>query len=264
MTSDDGLLDRSKCMQIFCRSSSGSFRPSKASASLHADGGSSLNFFAAFTTSAFGPYGPENTPSLIHRTFIFSRSALWAVLLHLPRISYKEPKSSSYVLLRVLSCSFNALACRSARSKWHANSMTSGSIFMEAAFSRSYSRACCCVMVMGGGGNIPIMCGGGIPIGGTWPGTMGGGTCCGIGAWGGSLGSGARRPGCFSSSSLIFSIISPASISLNFAAPSSPFSSASFAAASILMMSSLRCLYWSWISCGTLSAPGGRPLPCWS
>jgi len=75
MTRDEGLLDRSRCEQIFLRSSSGSLRPSKTSANLHAEGASSLYFFATFSTSGLGVKTPRKTPSDIQRIDTISRSA---------------------------------------------------------------------------------------------------------------------------------------------------------------------------------------------
>mmetsp|Transcript_6597 Transcript_6597/g.18468 ORF Transcript_6597/g.18468 Transcript_6597/m.18468 type:complete len:212 (+) Transcript_6597:714-1349(+) len=192
--------------------------------------------------------------------------------------------SSSYVSLRFFNCSLSILACLSLRSKWHASSITSGSIFIEFAFSRSYSRACRCVMLVpnagfwysviircqawtpaGPGGATPIPCG--ATFMGPSGGNIGGRTAV---AWSTCIGMmpvvPARAPalaaaaaGCLSSSSLIFSLISPASIILNFDPPSSPPLAASCAAVVNFCMSSLRCVSCSRTSGGTPPADFGIP-----
>lgn len=92
MTKDDGLFEAAKCSQILSRASSGSSRLSKASASLHAEGASSLYFLEAFSTLGFGVRQPRKTPCSIHRMLTMRRSAGFLAPF---RISYKEAMSSS-------------------------------------------------------------------------------------------------------------------------------------------------------------------------
>lgn len=92
MINDDGLLERSRCELILRRSSSGSFLLSRTSASLQADGASSLYFFAAFSTSGLGVRIPRKVPSDIHRMLTMSKSAGFLAPL---RISYMAAMSSS-------------------------------------------------------------------------------------------------------------------------------------------------------------------------
>lgn len=75
MTKDEGLLEAAKCSLIFFRSPSGSSLDSNTSASLQAEGASSLNFLAAFSTCGFGVKLPLNTPCSIQRMLTMSKSA---------------------------------------------------------------------------------------------------------------------------------------------------------------------------------------------
>lgn len=110
MIRDEGLFERSKWVEIFFKSWSGFSRLSRTSASLHAEGASSLYFLAAFSTSLLGVATPRKTPSAIHRTDTMSRSAGFLAPL---RISYMDAKSSSKVSFLFFSCSFSSFAWRS-------------------------------------------------------------------------------------------------------------------------------------------------------
>mmetsp|Transcript_45540 Transcript_45540/g.136103 ORF Transcript_45540/g.136103 Transcript_45540/m.136103 type:complete len:265 (+) Transcript_45540:95-889(+) len=241
MTNAEGLFERSKCWDIFFKSMCGSSRHSSTSASLQAEGASSLYLLATFSTSGFGVFVPLKTPSAIHRILTIRRSAGFFAPF---RISYIDAMSSSKVLFRFFSCSSSIRACRSVRLKWCASSMTSGSRLEDLAFCWSYSIACCCVTFTAKSGLyiIIILCqscmltpgggsgGGSIPgpSGGNGGSTPGGGGISPVGGAGTSGGGGY-----FSSSSVIFSLISPANIFLKSAASRSPFFSASSAAAVI-------------------------------
>lgn len=136
--SDEGLLERSRCLAILAMSPSGSSLLSNTSASLIAACVSRRYLFANSCTLLSSADMPRKAPIRMSLSFIMSNPEGF---LAPSRPTQSACMSASKVSLRFFISSSSARVARSSRPWYSDNSATSGAI--PACFCCSYSAATC-------------------------------------------------------------------------------------------------------------------------